>query len=336
VIKLASNENAFGPSPRALRAIHAAAGNINRYPDAGSFYLKKAISKKFHISPDRIVLGNGSDELIVLALRACLEPGDQVVMAWPTFLIYRIATWVQGGVPREVPMKDFRYDLRSMQKHLGPKTKAVFIANPDNPVGTYVTHRELEAFVRRVPKHCLCFIDEAYYEFAKARSDFPRSLSFLKRPNVVISRSFSKAYGLSGLRIGYAFGSRPVISAMERVREPFNINALAQTAATEALKDEEYLKRVIRSTEREKQFIQRELQKLRIESLDSATNFVLIRLGSASRKIYQALLREGVIVRSLEAWGLDAYLRVTVGTRRENIIFVKSLKKVLGRMPRLS
>jgi len=328
-LKLASNENALGPSPKALQAIRSFLKKVHRYPDADSFYLKRALSRKFRVSQKSITLGNGSDELIVMAIRAFLPRGAEAVMATPTFLIYRLATLVQGGKPVEVPMKDFRYDLDAMARAITPRTRMVFIANPDNPVGTYVTRRELDRFVRKVPPRCLIFIDEAYYEFAVSQPDYPKTLGLLNKPNVIISRTFSKAYGLSGLRVGYAFGHPEAIDGLNKVREPFNINALAQVGALAALDDTRFLKRVVQITNAEKRKLFKILGLLKVKTIPSATNFILMYFGKRAGAIYNALLRQGIIVRTMGAWGLDEFLRVTIGTPRENKKFVKILKEIL-------
>jgi len=328
-IKMASNENPFGPSPKAIARIRKSLKKANRYPDASSFYLKKALSKKFKVPTDRIALGNGSDELIVMAVRAFLGIGEEIVTAVPTFLIYRIAALVQGGKPIEVPMKDFRYDLQGIAARITPKTKIVFIANPDNPVGTYVTRNELRRFLDRVPRNVIVFLDEAYSEFAKTRRDYPDGIDFLSYPNVVVSRTFSKAYGLSGLRIGYAFGSLEVIKALNKVREPFNINLFAQEGALGALEDTAFLKKVVRTTEAEKKRLVRELGKLGVKTIPSATNFLLTSVGSEAPKIYAELLKRGIIVRLMRSWGLDGKLRITIGTPRENGKFLLAFKSAL-------
>jgi len=327
--KMASNENAWGPSPKAVRALKGSLAGLNRYPDGGCFYLKKALAAKFKLPPGRIVLGNGSDELIVLAIRAFVPPGSEVLTATPTFLIYRIAAQVCGARPVEIPMRDFRYDLEAMARAVNSRTRAVFIANPDNPVGTYVTHRELGRFIRRVPERCLIFIDEAYYEYAAKKPGFPRSFAFLKYPNVILSRTFSKAYGLSGLRAGYAFSSPQVADGLNKVREPFNVNLAAQTAALAALKDGAYVRAVVKKTGEGRAWIEKRLKGLGISTVPSATNFILMRVGPKAGRIYRSLMRRGVIVRRMKAWGLDDYLRVTVGRPAENRRFMAELKTIL-------
>ncbi len=328
-IKMASNENPFGPSPKAVAAIRKSLARINRYPDGGAFYLKRALAKKFKIAENRIVLGNGSDELIILALRAFAAPGDEIVTAKPTFLIYKIGAQVGGVRAVEVPMRDFHYDLDRMAGAITAKTKLVFIANPDNPVGTYVTKRDLARFLDRVPERCLVFLDEAYFEFAVSRKDYPDGTTLLGRPNVIVARTFSKAYGLSGLRIGYAFADADVAKALNKVREPFNVNSLAQAAALAALGDVAFLKRVVRMTEAEKQKLSRALRRLGLEPVESATNFLLVRFGPRAGEIYEKLMKAGVIVRWMKGWGMPEHIRITVGASAENRILLSRLTAIL-------
>ncbi|MBF0253525.1 MAG: histidinol-phosphate transaminase [Candidatus Omnitrophica bacterium] len=331
-VKLASNENPWGPSPAALRAMRKAAARVHRYPDAGAHLLRRELSRKFRVPTDRIVLGNGSDELIVMAMRAFVPPGSEIMTATPTFLIYKIAGTVQGARVNEIPMKDFRYDLERMARAVSPATRAIFIANPDNPMGTYVRERELMKFMTSVPSRCLVFLDEAYFEYARGERGYPRSLSFWKRmPNLVIARTFSKVYGLAGLRVGYAFAHPQVADLLNRVREPFNVNALAQAAAVAAISDEKFLRRVLASAKREKQILCAALKKMNIPVLPSATNFLILKIGSGAGRIYRELLAHGVIVRSMAGWGLDDYLRVTVGRPSENRRFLSALTTTMGR-----
>ena len=239
VVKLASNENSLGPSPKAVAAVKTAAEQINRYPDGGCFYLKQKLSEKLGVNPSNLILGNGSDEVIIFCLRAFIDPGDEIVIARPTFLVYNIGGVVSGAEVVQIPMKDFRYDLKAMKEAIGPKTKAVFIANPDNPVGCYVTRSELDDFFDKLKDDVIVFIDEAYFEFAQDLDDYPHSLSYLNKKNVIITRTFSKAYGLSGLRIGYGIATEAMIDCLNRVREPFNVNSLAQAAALAACRLDE-------------------------------------------------------------------------------------------------
>ncbi len=326
-IKMASNENPFGPSPKAMKAMKRAIRLVNRYPDSNGHLIREALALHLRVSPEQILIGNGSDEIITLTIRAFLSQGQEMITARPTFLIYRIQTAVQGGRVREIPMKDYRYDLDRMAQSVGENTKLIFIANPDNPVGTYVTHAELESFVNRVPERCVIFIDEAYYEFASSRRDYPHSVNFLAKPNIILSRTLSKAYGLSGIRLGYAISNPLIIRSLNKVREPFNVNSLAQAGGVAALKDSVFLRRVLKATEMEKKFLMRYLRKRDIRFVESATNFILIHFGPRAGSIYEFLLKSGVIVRWMKGWGLEEHIRVTIGTPRENRAFIRTLEK---------
>jgi len=329
VIKLASNENALGPSPKALTALRTAVGSLNRYPDATCAELKLRLAKRFRLDPSWFIVGNGSDELIVLALRAFVDPGDEVIVAEPTFLIYALQAKACGAKVVAVPMTNLRYDLVRMRAAVTPHTKLVFIANPDNPTGTYVAARELEAFLRDLPSQVIVFIDEAYYEFVDAK-DYPQTVRDLERKPLIITRSFSKAYGLAGLRIGYGMAQPSLIRAMEAVREPFNVNALAQAAACAALQDGTFLQRTRRMVREGRAYLTKELAKLGLRMVPSVTNFLLVELGPNAARVAHALLRQGVIVREMSAWKLDGFLRVTIGTMSENRRFIQALRSILS------
>ena len=332
VIKLASNENCLGPSPKALEAVRKNIDKANRYPDASSFYLKKRMARFLGMKEENLIFGNGSDEVIVLAAKAFAGDGDEVVIAKPSFLIYEIAAQVQNAFIRHVPLtKGLRYDLGAMKAAITDKTRIVFIANPDNPTGTYVTRKELDSFFDGLPEGIIVFLDEAYFEFATcAFKDYPNGLDYLNRPGVIVARSFSKAYGLAGLRVGYGISDPEIINYMERVREPFNVNILAQAAALAALDDKAFLAKTLAHVEREKKFLYSEFRRMGLKYVESATNFILVDAGEETKAVFNKLLKEGVIVRDMKAWGLDTFIRVTVGTRPENLKFVKALEKVLG------
>lgn len=328
VIKLASNENALGPSPRALGALRKAVRFLHRYPDAACAALRQALARRLKVHIEQVIVGNGSDELIVLALRAFVDPGDEVVVAQPTFLIYEIQARACGASVRVVPLRHFRYDLPAMRQAITPHTKLVFIANPDNPTGTYVTKRELEAFLRDLPHQTIVFVDEAYAEFVDA-SDYPQTLSYVKEHPMIITRSFSKAYGLAGLRVGYGVAQPSLVASMNAVREPFNVNSLAQAAALAALEDREFLARSRRLVKEGRQFLTTELKRLGLRSVPSVANFILIELGPRAQEIANALLTRGVIVREMSAWGLPECVRVTIGTMPENSRFIRELTPCL-------
>ena len=330
VIKLASNENALGPSPKALAALAKATGSLHRYPESACPVLRAKVAKKLRVDPDSLVFGNGSDELIVLALRAFVDPGDAVVVAQPTFLIYELQAKACGALISVVPLKHYRYDLVAMKAAVTPHTKLVFIANPDNPTGTYVTKRELEAFLNGLPAHAIVFLDEAYQEFVGA-ADYPQSLAYARERGVIVTRSFSKAYGLAGLRIGYGIAPPSLIAAMNAVREPFNVNSLAQAAAVAALGDAAFLAKTRRLVEEGRRYLTAELDALRLRHVPSVTNFLLLELGPEAPALAQALLARGVIVREMSAWQLPGCIRVTIGTVTENRRFIRTLKQSLNR-----
>jgi len=330
VIKLASNENPFGPSPKVLAAINKAALSVNRYPDAGCFYLRQELSRQLGCGQNQLIFGNGSDEIIVMALRAFAEKGDEIVIAQPSFLIYEIAGQVVGATIKAVPLKDFYYDIEAMAKAVTRKTKVVIIGNPDNPAGTFVSTEKLVKFLRSIRRDILVMLDEAYFEFVTAK-DYPNSVKLLAEfKNILVTRTFSKLYGLAGLRVGYGIAAPEVIDILNRIREPFNVNSIAQAAALACLKDPAYYRRVAKMVESERQIIYRELRQLGLKIIESATNFILVNVGQQTGKdISSALLNRGIIVRDMGFWGLPNYIRVTIGEAQENKAFLRALKSIL-------
>jgi len=332
VMKLASNENCLGASPKAIAAIRKNLLSVNRYPDASNFYLRKRLAAFLKISGDSLIFGNGSDEIIGMAIRTFVGEGDEVIIAEPTFIMYEIASQLANASIKFVPVrKDLKHDLARMRQAVTDKTKIIFIANPDNPTGTYVTKKELDSFFKGLPPKIVVFLDEAYFEFAnRSFGDYPNGMDYLGRPGVIVSRSFSKAYGLAGLRIGYGVSSPEVISYMERTREPFNVNLLAQKAAEAAVDDTAFLKKTLAHSVAEKNFLYSEFKKMGLSYFESATNFVLVDIKTDCKAAFTNLLKEGVIVRDMKAWGFDTYIRVTVGTCAENRKFIGALKRVLA------
>lgn len=329
VVKLASNENPYGPSPRVLAAIAKASKGINRYPDGACFYLRRELAKRFKIQENQFIFGNGSDEVIVLAVRAFVKEGDEVVIAQPSFLIYEIASLIEGAKVRAVPLKDFRYDLEGMKAAVTSRTKIIFIGNPDNPAGTYIPKNELTNFLNSIRKDILVFIDEAYFEYVQAK-DYPDGIDLLKSyKNVIATRTFSKMYGLAGLRVGYGVGSSEIIDVLNRLREPFNVNSLAQVAAVACLKDQKYYRGIARSVEKERKFLYSSFRKLGIHFEQSFTNFVLLKVRTDSTAVAEGLLKKGVIIRDMNAWGLSNYIRITIGSSKENRLLVRALREVL-------
>jgi histidinol-phosphate aminotransferase len=335
VVKLASNENPLGPSPKAIKALRKKLPFIHRYPDANGFYLKKRLAKFYNIDPVNIALGNGSDELIELIIKAFVEDDEGVLTSETTFLEYKIISSVMGRAVTIAPLKYFKYDLDAIKRRINKKTKVIFIANPNNPTGTYITKFELEDFLKDLRDDILVVLDEAYDAFIDV-DDFPSSLSYIKRKNVIILKTFSKSYGLAGLRIGYALGSPEIISFLERVRQPFNVNSMAQEAAMAALDDKSFLKKTRKLILSGKKYLYDELGQMGIAYVSSVSNFVLIDVGRDGVLLFKEMLKFGVIVRDMSQYGLKNFIRVTIGTKKENERFIKVLKKVLkGTAPRL-
>lgn len=329
VIKLASNESPLPPSKRAIKAIVAAAKGLNRYPDGSSFYLRRKLSRKLKVNEDQLVFGNGSDELIVLAVRAFANVGEEVIVAKSTFLIYGIAATISGAKIITVPMRNFRYDLKAMKARITPRTKLIFIANPDNPTGSYVTQKEVEDFLQDIPDSVLVFFDEAYLELVD-KKDYPDTLQLMKKNrNLIVSRTFSKAYSLAGLRLGYAIADKDIAECLNRVREPFNINSLAQAAALASLDDDSRLKDLRRLISEGRNYLIKNFKELGLEFVPPAANFILVNLKQNGSAIAGKLLQEGIIVRDMAGWGINNFIRVTVGTKPENRKFVKALRKIL-------
>ncbi len=330
-IKIASNENPLGPSPLALSAVKDALGKLNRYPDGDAFYLKRKLAGRLGVKPENLILGNGSNEVIEIAARAFMKPGDEAVLGEYAFIVFPIVTQAVGAKAIISPMPELTHNLRDMFKRITSKTRAVFIANPNNPTGTMVKESELEWFLERVPEDIMVLIDEAYFDYVQD-PDYPNSLEYQNLGKAIITvRTFSKIYGLAGLRLGYGVSSEEIISYMNRVREPFNVNSLAQVAAYAALDDSAHVTRSMELNREGLQYLIKELNKIKIPYAPSFTNFILIDLRSDPIPIYNALLREGVIVRPVLNYGLKTHLRVTIGLPEENERFIKAIKKALGK-----
>ncbi len=328
VIKLASNENPQGPSPKAQEAIRKNLSGINRYPDSQSFYLKRKLAKVLNLQSSNIVLGNGSDELIDIIIKTFVEDDEFIITADITFLEYKIISLVNDRKIITVPLRYFKYDLETMKKKINEKTKLIFISNPNNPTGTYVTKLELEDFMRGLPENILLVLDEAYDTFIDV-DDFPNSLNYLGNQNIIILKTFSKAYGLAGVRVGYCL-TRPEFAVyMERVRQPFNVNLLAQVAATAALDDKKFLGKTRKIVLEGKNYLYDCLTTLGIAYVPSVANFILIDVGKDGVSVFKEMLKYGVIVRDMKQYGLKNFIRVTIGTKRENEKFIKVLKKLL-------
>jgi histidinol-phosphate aminotransferase len=328
-IKLASNENPLGPSPRAMQAIREAIEELHRYPNGGSYNLCENLSKRFDINSENIVLGNGSDDIIAMLARVLLQPGDEAVLPRPTFLFYEIMIRCSGAVPVEVPLNGTRTNLEGMLESISPKTRLIILTNPHNPTGSLITRNALENFIAALPTDVVLVIDEAYIEFVRD-PDCPNSIDYLDSGKLVVGlRTFSKAYGLAGLRIGYGIMPPYLADLLNRVRQPFNVNSLAQAAAIAALKDEGFLKETVKLVSDELDFMYAALENLGIEYCKSQANFVLIRVGKSANEVFEDLLKQGVIVRSMTSYGYPDCIRVNVGRHDENVRMLEALKAVL-------
>lgn len=326
-IKLASNENPLGPSPKALAVLADASRTLNRYPDGGAHRLRIALAERWKVTPDHVILGNGSDEIIGMLTRAFLSPGDEAVMADQTFVIYKMEVTAAHGVPVVVPSRSWRHDLQAMAQAITPKTRLLFVCNPNNPTGTIVTGSEVDALISKLPDHVIVVFDEAYYEYV-SHAEFPDTLAYVQQHrNVIVLRTFSKIYGLAGLRIGYGLTTPEIASYLNRVRPPFNANSLAQRAALAALEDEEHVARSRALNQQQMAVVRSGLEELGLRPIPSEANFILFDCGQDGRGVFEALLREGVIVRHIEG----CMLRVTIGLPEENTRFLQALKKVLSR-----
>ncbi len=322
-IKLASNENPIGPSPLAVEAIRDAAAGLNRYPDGGGYYLKKALSERLSVRPDCIVLGNGSNELLDIAARTYMRPGDNAVMAQPSFVVYAMSVQALGCRAVQVPLKDHTHDLGAMLEAVDGKTRMVFIANPNNPTGTINRKDEFDAFMEGLPDGLLVVMDEAYYEYVSDERYADSMKWFRKGKDILILRTFSKIFGLAGLRIGYGIARPDIITEMDKLRPPFNTNTMAQIAALGALRDYDHVRRSVEINEQGKQYLYGELKRLKLGYVPTEANFIYMPVEK-SLSLYESLLRFGVIVRPM-----GPAIRVTIGLPEENRRFVEALEKVI-------
>jgi len=329
-VKLASNENPLGPSPKALQAIAGAVGGLHRYPDGGGYALRQALARHWDVPADCLVLGNGSNELLELVGRSLLMPGDEVLYAKQAFVVYDMVAQVTGATKVAVPLKSFAHDLPAMQAAITPKTKLIFLANPNNPTGTCVDPRALEAFLGAVPPDIVVVLDEAYYEYVPPERR-PDALQFVRSGRwLLVLRTFSKIYGLAGLRLGYGMGPAPLVALLNKVRAPFNTNSLAQAGAAAALADTEHVAASRAANDAGRAFLVERFRRMGLAVIPSEANFLLVDVGRPGAQITEALLRRGVIVRPVVGYGFPTHLRITIGTARENETCVAALKAVLG------
>ena len=333
IVKLASNENPLGMPESARQAMLAAAAELGRYPDANGFDLKGALSRRFGVPSDWITLGNGSNDILELVSQAFLKPGSSAIYAQHSFAVYELATQARGARAIVVPARNFGHDLAAMRAAIAPDTRVMFIANPNNPTGTFLPGADIEAFLASVPPEVLVVLDEAYNEYLEPQDRYD-ALAWVRRfPNLVVSRSFSKAYGLAGLRVGYGVAQPAITDLLNRVRQPFNVNSIAQAAAVAALADTEFLERsrAVNTTGRRQ--LSQAFEAMGLRYLPSYGNFVLVEVGDAAA-VNLALLKAGVIVRPVGNYGLPTWLRISVGLPEENDRFLTALAATLGKSTR--
>ncbi len=335
IIKLASNENPLGPSPKVLQALASRLEDLARYPDGSAFLVKNKLQEFTGVEPERLTIGNGSNDVLELLARIYLAPGKESVVAEHSFIVYQLVTKSLGATLRTVPTRNYRQDLEATLNAITQRTSLVFIANPNNPTGSWVTATELISFLDRVPPHVIVVLDEAYFEYADELNNtesigYPNGLHLVDQyPNLVVTRTFSKVYGLAGLRIGYSVSNRDIADLLNRTRQPFNVNAMSLAAVLSAIDDQEHLRKSIALNREGMKFLMASCEQLGLDYIPSAGNFLSINFGKDATPLYKLLLQEGVIVRTLEVYGLPCHLRVTTGLTTENERFVRSLRKVL-------
>ena len=330
VIKLASNENPLGPSPKAVKAMQEAVKKVHIYPDGNAFKLKQKLSDKLGVKTEELIFGNGSDELLALLAQAFLNPEDEVIMAGTTFSEYRFAANLMGAKINQVPLKDYTHNLSAMAAEISEQTKMVFVCSPNNPTGTIVSHSEVEAFLAEVPDDVLVVFDEAYYEYVTS-DDYPETIDYLaEQDNLIILRTFSKLYGLAGLRIGYAVADQKLIDYLGRVKQPFNVDAVAQKGALAALDDKEHVDKSRAYNNQGKEYLYDQFEKMGLEYQPTESNFIMVDVGESNEKVFEEMLKRGVIIRSLNPFGYEQKIRVTVGLPKQNEIFLENLREVLS------
>jgi histidinol-phosphate aminotransferase len=330
VIKLASNENPFGPSRKAVAAMKKAARTVNLYPDGSAFYLKQKLAAKLGVAPTNLILGNGSNEILELLGHMILSPESEVVCSQYCFAVYPIVTALFGAQLKMVPARNFGHDLDAMTAAITPRTRIIFVANPNNPTGTSVSGADLERLVSAVPQHVVVALDEAYIEFLQSPLDLVPRIRDGQLPNVILLRTFSKIYGLAGVRLGYGIANPEFIALLEKIRQPFNVNLLAQAGALAALDDSAHAEKTRRLTWRGLKRYAREFRKLGLEFLPSEANFVLVKVGDGQR-VFGELQKLGVIVRPMGGYQLPEWIRISVGMPKENERCLAALRKVLGK-----
>jgi histidinol-phosphate aminotransferase len=324
VIKLASNENPLGPSKAAVKAMAKALNTLNIYPESGAFELRKALAKRLRVKPETLFFGNGSNELLQIIAEAFVSPGDEVMFSAVSFVVYSIAANIAGGTIIQIPQDNFSHNIDGFISRLSPKTKLIFICNPNNPTGTIISKAEFEKLMQAVPKNVIVVLDEAYFEYVDAK-DFPDGIKYLsKYPNLIVLRTFSKIYGLAGVRAGYGIADADIVSIIERIRPPFNINSLAQAGALAALGDKAHLSATLKTNKEGRAYLYAELKKLGIKFVPTQANFIFVMFDKNARIYFEELQKKGVIIRTV----FDNFGRITIGTMKENKRLIKALNDI--------
>ena len=328
-VKLASNENPLGPSPKALAAVRDTLARGSDYPDGGAFYLKQGLAEFTGFPSSQVVVGNGTNELIEMAVRTFVRPGEHMLFARHSFVIYKLCAMAAGVPIKEVPFREDHIDLSALAEAVTPETKLVFVDNPNNPTGTHVGRKDVEAFLEKVPPQVVIVLDEAYFEYHTAE-DYPHGFDYIgQRERLIVTRTFSKAYGLAGFRVGYGIAEPSIIDYLNRARQPFNVNALAQVAALAALKDTEHVEKTVTLNHREMERMIPEFTNRGLGVLPSQANFVLVDFHRDSQEVFNTLLRQGVIVRPMEGYGFPTRARITIGTPEHNNRLLHAIDAVL-------
>ncbi|MBU5675813.1 histidinol-phosphate transaminase [Alkaliphilus sp. MSJ-5] len=328
--KLASNENPLGPSPKAVEAIKREAENINIYPDAYAMKLKQEIAKRTNLSHENIVTGNGGEQIIQIIAQTFISHGDEALMADTTFGLYETSVLNMGGVPVQLPLKNYKHDLDGFIEKINDKTKIIYICNPNNPIGNILSKDEIENFVAKVPEDIVIVFDEAYYDYAKVNPDYPESLHILaKRPNTILLRTFSKVAGIAGVRVGYALTSKEIAAQMGKVKDVFNVNVLAQAAALGALEDTEHIEKTIKLNYDSIAIMEKYFEENDLEYIKSNANFIFANINTHSKPVFEELMKQGIIIRPGYLWKWDNWIRVSTGTIEQTEKFIDKLDGIL-------
>ncbi|MFO7752478.1 MAG: histidinol-phosphate transaminase [Desulfobacteraceae bacterium] len=328
-VKLASNENPEGCSPGVRNAVTQALASVHRYPDSSAHAVTEALAEKFGVRPTNIVMGNGSDDIIALLAATCLDPEDQALMPSPSFLMYEISVRAAKGEPVKVPLRDFAVDLDAMLSAVNGRTRMIFLTNPFNPTGSVISEEQFGRFAEKVPGDVLIVVDEAYIEFVREKGVYMSLARPLEDPRVITLRTFSKAYGLAGFRVGYGVMDESLAGYLHRVRQPFNVNSLALAAAEAALQDQQFLETSLDTIWKGMDYLARELSGMGLEFPRSHANFMMVDVKTDSKAVFNSLLEKGIIVKSMKSYGYDEHIRVNAGLESENRSFIEALKEVL-------